>query len=214
MASNLIKERVVKPLFMSALVALFCSGVAFAAESAWSSKEAEATLRGYIADCLKGSKESCKYAIDGIRNDDFIYTQYLDTFLGKESWKEVKTELAGYNEFVYETRIQLITQDIGCNLYMKLLKKSCQFNNDVACKWLGDEFHTIMVKQYGSWRKKYGYQCVLGEQSEAFKYYKKACDLGNHDGCGGYSELQMDISEIEERERDKTHKSDIIIRRK
>lgn len=56
--------------------------------------------------------------------------------------------------------------------------------------------------------------CSLKNGDEAFKFYKKACNLGESIGCQRYSEFEMDLAEIQARERDKTQKSDITIRRK
>lgn len=104
--------------------------------------------------------------------------------------------------------------NLNCNNYMKILRKGCNLGSGRLCALLGNEFHPISVNDYGSWKPKYGANCSLRNQNEAFKYYKKACDLGESLGCKQYTELQDDIDEIDRRERDKTQKSDITIRRK
>ncbi len=105
---------------------------------------------------------------------------------------------------------------LNCNDYMKILRKGCNLGSGRCCALLGDEFHSISVWNdfYNKWQTKYGESCSLRNQNEAFKYYKKACDLGESKGCERYTELQNDIDEIDRRERDKTYKGDITIRRK
>lgn len=103
---------------------------------------------------------------------------------------------------------------LNCNDYMKIIRKGCNLGSGRLCALLGNEFHSISVYQGGEWQPKYGVNCSLRNQNEAFKYYKKACDLGESLGCERYTELQNDIDEINMRERDKTYKGDITIRRK
>lgn len=101
---------------------------------------------------------------------------------------------------------------------MKVMRKGCNLGSGRCCALLGNEFHSISVWKIsggvGRWQPKYGANCSLRNQNEAFKYYKKACDLGESLGCERYTELQNDIDKINMRERDKTQKGDITIRRK
>lgn len=101
-----------------------------------------------------------------------------------------------------------------CNDYMKAMRKGCNLGSGFCCALLGDEFHSISVNSYGKWAPKYGVNCSLRNQNDAFKYYKKACDLGESAGCQRYTELQNDIDEIDMRERDKAYKGDITVRQK
>lgn len=105
---------------------------------------------------------------------------------------------------------------LNCNDYMKVIKKGCTLGSGICCAFLGDEYNSISVysNYWNKWESKYGKNCSLKNQSEAFKFYRKACELGESDGCARYSEFEMDLAEIEQRERDKTQKSDITIRRK
>ena len=111
---------------------------------------------------------------------------------------------------------QLKKAELNCKDYMKVIRKGCNLGSGRCCALLGDEFHSISVWNdfYNKWQTKYGESCSLSNQNEAFKYYKKACDLGESKGCALYTELQNDIDEINMRERDKTQKGDITIRRK
>lgn len=103
--------------------------------------------------------------------------------------------------------------EMKCADYMKIIKKGCALGSGKCCTYLGDEYNSISVKEYGgSWKSKYGRNCSLKSQSEAFKYYRKSCELGESWGCQRYNEFEMDIAEIESRERDKTHKSDITVK--
>lgn len=94
---------------------------------------------------------------------------------------------------------------INCNDFMKAMRKGCNLGSGLCCALLGDEFHPIIVKSiYSEWQPKYGVNCSLRNQDEAFKYYKKACELGESAGCQRYTELQHYIAEI-----DKIHKKAI-----
>ena len=110
---------------------------------------------------------------------------------------------------------KLKNMGVSCNNYMKVLKKGCTLNNGLCCALLGDEYHSILEhNNFNEWTSKYGANCSLKNGDEAFKFYKKACNLGESMGCQRYSEFEMDLAEIQARERDKTQKSDITIRRK
>lgn len=160
-----------------------------------------AYLQEDIAKCLGGNVGSCDKAIHII--------SYL-TISEKEA----------YHKWLQRDPIRGIEQgdlqrrEVNCNTYMKVLKKGCALGSGVCCAFLGNEYHSISVYESGKWRSKYGANCSLKNQNEAFKFYKKACNLGESLGCERYSEFEMDLAEIQERERDKTQKSDITIRRK
>ncbi len=139
--------------------------------------------------CLGGSVEAC---------DDIA-----GIIIGKNSWN-----IKRVNHYDLERA------GLNCRDYMKVIRKGCSLGSGRCCVLLGNEFHSISVNRYGSWEPKYGANCSLRNQDEAFKYYKKACDLGEGYGCSQYTELQNDIDEINRHERDKTQKSDITIRRK
>lgn len=120
------------------------------------------------------------------------------------------------NEFArYAGSLKAFFFKLGCIDYMKTIKKGCQLGSGPCCTRLGDEFHPISKKVFNNlkyefeWVTMYGKNCSLRDSNEAFKYYKKSCDLGGS-GCQRYSELINLIDEIEE--RDKAHKSDITIR--
>lgn len=141
-----------------------------------------------IKECLGGSVEACD-DIAGIVIGRGWYIKYVNQY---------KLEAA----------------ELNCKDYMKVIRKGCNLGSGRCCALLGNEFHSISVKMDGIWKPKYGANCSLRNQNEAFKYYKKACDLGESEGCELYTELQNDIDEIDRRERDKTYKGDITIRRK
>ena len=93
---------------------------------------------------------------------------------------------------------------------MKVIKKGCALGSGELCAKLGDEYHPIARGGASI----YGRDCSLRYQDETYKYYRKACELGESEGCRKYRELEHFIYEIDTRERDKTQKSDITIRRK
>lgn len=118
----------------------------------------------------------------------------------------------------YAGSLKAFFSKLGCIDYMKTIKKGCQLGSGHCCTRLGDEFHPISNKVFNDltykfiWVSMYGKNCSLRNTNEAFKYYKKSCDLGISTGCHRYSELINLIDEIEEKERDKTYKNDITIR--
>lgn len=126
----------------------------------------------------------------------------------------VRTTEYGKIRPVYVSIYDFKNMGLNCKDYMKVIRKGCNLGSGRLCALLGNEFHSISVYQGGEWQPKYGVNCSLRNQNEAFKYYKKACDLGESLGCERYTELQNDIDEINMRERDKTYKGDITIRRK
>lgn len=140
-----------------------------------------------IKECLGGSVEACDYIanITGIGGDSVTA------------------------EYALKSRVRL-----NCKDYMKAMRKGCNLGSGLCCALLGDEFHSISVNSGGKWFPKYGANCSLRNRDEAFKYYKKACELGESAGCQRYTELQNDIDEIDRRERDKTYKGDITVRQK
>lgn len=140
-----------------------------------------------IKECLGGSVEACDYIAD-----------IMGTW--GDSWTA---------EYRLKNMVEL-----NCKDYMKVIRNGCNLGSGLCCALLGDEFHSISTWQSGSWVPKYGANCSLRNQNDAFKYYKKACELGESAGCQRYTELQDDIAEIDRRERDKTHKSDITVRQR
>lgn len=157
-----------------------------------------------VKECMGGNVESCEKASGSSYN-------YVD-----------KEDRQAYNDSRYSVSLGNICdsgrcgrdETINCKDYMKVIKKGCALGSGFCCGLLGDEYNSISVYSYGRWKSKYGRNCSLKNQNEAFKYYRKSCELGESDGCASYSEFEMDIAEIESRERDKTQKSDITIRRK
>ena len=148
-----------------------------------------ADIQEDIAKCLGGSMGACDSVVNNIEGRHWID-------LGKI--RQFKLQNAG----------------VSCNTYMKVIKKGCALGSGICCAFLGDEYHSISVYQDGKWESKYGANCSLKNQNEAFKFYKKACNLGESMGCQRYNEFEIDLAEIQARERDKTQKSDITIRRK
>lgn len=146
-----------------------------------------------IKECLGGDVKSC----EKVANTTFhFYPEYI-----LQNWR------AGG----HATRVM---KHITCNDYMKVIRKGCNLGSGFCCALLGDELHPISVNSYGNWEPKYGVNCSLRNQNDAFKYYKKACELGESAGCQRYTELQNDLYEIDSRERDKTQKGDITVRQK
>lgn len=146
-----------------------------------------------IKECLDGDIKAC----EEVAYATFIDVRYVSW------WREGQVDLQGRT-----------IEYINCNDYMKVIRKGCNLGSGLCCALLGDEFHSISVNSSGKWYPKYGANCSLRNQDEAFKYYKKACDLGESAGCQRYTELQNDIDEINMRERDKTQKSDITVRQR
>ena len=140
-----------------------------------------------IKECLGGSVEACDSIADIVIGGGNI--KYVDQY-------------------------ELKKAELNCKDYMKVIRKGCNLGSGRCCALLGNEFHSISVNYGGVWHTKYGANCSLRNQNEAFKYYKKACDLGESEGCALYTQLQDDIGEINRRERDKTYKGDITVRQK
>lgn len=106
----------------------------------------------------------------------------------------------------------LTKQNLNCKKYLKIAKKACDLGIGDACAMMGDEYYPISYKDGGSWKTKYGRDCSLSSEKQAFSYYKKACDLGSSTGCARYKDLDLDISDINTRERDKTRRYDYTIK--
>lgn len=160
--------------------------------SAASFKRCRSIVKENIAKCLGGNVGAC----DIVGNAIIAYVD-ANTFS---------------KQGVHQSFLKAV--EMKCNVYMKVLKKGCTLGSGISCALLGDEYHSISVYYNGYWRNKYGANCSLKNGDEAFKFYKKACNLGESWGCQRYSEFEMDLAEIQARERDKTQKSDITIRRK
>lgn len=146
-----------------------------------------------VKECLSGSVEACDKVALITFDRDWV-----------NSWRSGGR--AAYS------RVKPIS--LPCNDFMKAVRKGCNLGSGFCCAVLGDEFHSISIWDSARWVPKYGINCSLRNQNEAFKYYKKACELGESAGCQRYSELQDDLDEIDRRERDKTYKGDITIRQK
>ena len=167
------------------------------------------TIQDIVKECLNGNIESCNkysniYAFRGLTN----------SLLTVKSNLELPYNMLGYVE--RDFRANVVIPVINCKDYMKVIRKGCNLGSGHCCASLGDEFHPISVwnSDYEKWKPKYGLNCSLRNQNEAFKYYKKSCDLGESYGCKQYTELQDDLDDIDRRERDKTNKSDITVRQK
>lgn len=160
---------------------------------------AKAKRQTFIKQCLNGNMKSCEKA---------------NGWIDYEQFQEARDFTYSSSNYYEEKRnFHYITSEIGnlnCKDYMKVIKKGCQLGSGDLCAKLGDEYHPIA--RGGS--SIYGRDCSLRNQDETYKYYRKACELGESKGCRKYRELEHLIYEIDTRERDKTHKSDITIRRK
>lgn len=154
-----------------------------------------------VKECMGGNVESCEKASGSSYN-------YLD------KKDRVSNGISVYLGNLCTSGRCGRDNTINCKDYMKVIKKGCTLGSGICCALLGDEYNSISVYSYGRWKSKYGRDCSLKNQNEAFKYYRKSCELGESDGCASYSEFEMDLAEIQARERDKTQKSDITIRRK
>lgn len=125
----------------------------------------------------------------------------------------VQDMLTRKGNFPYRRTLKEIKQDelrdvkLNRKDYMKVMRKSCRLDSGRHCVLLGNEFHNILVDYYGKLKPKYGANCSLRSKNEAFKYYKKSCDLGESEGCELYTGLQNDIDELDRCERDKTQKA-------
>ena len=163
-----------------------------------------------VKECMGGNVESCEKASGSSHNyvdakDRYYYVSKIDSiFSGYTN--------IGSCDSIYGRCGRDNT--INCKDYMKVIKKGCALGSGICCAFLGDEYNSISVYSDGRWQSKYGRNCSLKNQNEAFKYYRKSCELGESYGCESYSEFEMDLAEIQARERDKTQKSDITIRRK
>lgn len=144
-----------------------------------------------------------------------VYGDNIKECLGGsvEACDDIADIMEGGNSVTAEYALKSIVR-LNCKDYMKVIRKGCNLGSGLCCALLGDEFHSISVNSGGKWYPKYGANCSLRNQDEAFKYYKKACELGESAGCQRYTELQNDIDEIDRRERDKTYKGDITVRQK
>lgn len=164
---------------------------------------------------------------DGVRITVRIPQSYYEAKRAKEKEAEIArkermendkkehiSKCLGGNMESCDIVIKEYSYTLNCNDYMKIIRKGCNLGSGYCCALLGNEFHSISVYQGGRWQPKYGANCSLRNQDEAFKYYKKACDLGESAGCQRYTELQNDIDEIDRRERDKTYKGDITVRQR
>lgn len=157
-----------------------------------------------VKECMGGNVESCEKASGSSYN-------YVD-----EEDRQVYKGSRFYLSNTCTSGRCGRDNTINCKDYMKVIKKGCTLGSGICCALLGDEYNSISVCNGNNckWKSKYGRDCSLKNRSEAFKFYRKACELGESDGCARYSEFEMDLAEIEQRERDKTQKSDITIRRK
>lgn len=152
-----------------------------------------------VKECLSGSVEACdKVAL-------ITFSNILNASGEVYYWR-----LGG------GLRKQVDNLSLSCNDFMKAVRKDCNLGSGFCCALLGDEFHSISSWNSSDlkWQPKYGINCSLRNLDDAFKYYKKACELGENAGCQRYTELQNDLDEIDRRERDKTYKGDITIRQK
>lgn len=104
-------------------------------------------------------------------------------------------------------------QYLDCKKYLKIAKKACDLGVGDACAMVGDEYWSVSYRNYnGKWERKYGKNCATGNEKSAFSYYRKACDLGSSTGCDRYNELDIEIVDINTRERDKTRRYDYTIK--
>ena len=145
-----------------------------------------------LAKCLGGNTESCN-TITSI----YHWNNALSDYFGDLDYFKIAR---GANFYFI---------DLNCKDYMKVIKKGCNLGSGLCCALLGDEYHPIADSNGQSY---YGRDCSLRYQDEIYKYYRKACELGESEGCRKYRELEHFIYEIDTRERDKTQKSDITIR--
>ena len=157
------------------------------------------TIQGIVKECLNGNIESCnKYSTIYARR-----SRAIDSLLTVKSNLKLLDAKLAIISIVFDADV--VIPVINCKDYMKVIRKGCSLDDGRLCALLGDEFNP---------KAPHGLNCSLRNKDEAFKYYKKSCDLGSNIGCGSYTSLDTYFAEIEARERDKTHKSDITIRRK
>lgn len=156
-----------------------------------------------VKECMGGNVESCEKA----SGSSYNYVDSKDTTAYKGGRYYIIANDCNYSGCDRDSTI-------NCKDYMKVIKKGCALGSGICCARLGNEYNSISVYSDGRWTSKYGRNCSLKNQNEAFKYYRKSCELGESYGCESYSEFEMDLAEIQARERDKTQKSDITIRRK
>lgn len=154
---------------------------------------AKQKIQGIIKKCLNGDVKSCEIYANEVGNNIENYfrriltiddTKFDNTISNVE---EIKKEYKTFR--IIEISSFLIGYDgLNCKSYMKILRKGCNLNSGRCCALLGDEFNPILFPDSSG--PKYGKSCSLFNQNEAFKYYKKACDLGERLGCRQYNQLQ------------------------
>ena len=177
----------------------------------------QASQQETIKKCLNGNMKSCEKALSFNHSvSEYIsweqYEKANNDFLNrhKRYQRNKRTKYLSDNWDIL-IRLTNINITMNCKDYMKVIKKGCALGSGLCCARLGDEYHPIAN---GNGQSYYGRDCSLRYQDETYKYYKKACELGESEGCQKYRELEHLIYEIDTRERDKTQKSDITIRRK
>lgn len=111
-----------------------------------------------VKGCLGGSVEACDNIVSDL----------------------VKIGMNPYRTLESVGQYDLQRLKLNCKDYMKVMRKGCDIGSGRCCVLLGNEFHHGILITGDS---QYGAYCSLHDTDETFKYYKKACDLGESKGC-------------------------------